>query len=346
MADYHFKNLIFEGGGVLGLAYVGALDVLEEKDILKDVKRIGGASAGAINALLLSLGYSNSDLKEILINLNFNNFLDDSWGIVRDSKRLVDKFGWYKGNFFRNWIRDLIEAKTGNKHSTFKDFKDAGFKELFLIGSNLSTGYSEIFSHEHTPTTRVADAVRISMSIPLFFQAMRDFRQDVFVDGGLLDNYPVKLFDRNKYVDGNKDKNCRETSYYEETNEALDITKKKDKCVYNKETLGFRLDKEEEILMFRDGAVPQSTEIDDFFDYIMALFKTVMNVQNNQHLHTDDWHRTIYINTKGVSWLDFDLDDQSKELLIERGIEGTKKYFKWYDKKNPRPKPKNHPDTN
>lgn len=71
----------------------------------------------------------------------------------------------------------------------------------------------------------------------------------------------------------------------------------------------------------------------------------MMNVQNNQHLHTDDWHRTIYINTKGVSWLDFDLDEQSKEVLIERGVRGTKEYFKWYDKKNPRPKPKNHPDT-
>lgn len=273
MSDYHFRNLVFEGGGVLGLAYIGALEILEEKDILKDIKRIGGASAGAINALLLSLGYTNSELKDILIKLDFNNFLDDSWGIVRDSKRLVEKFGWYKGNYFRNWVRDLIEAKTGNKHSTFKDLKDQGYKELFLMGSNLSTGYSEIFSHEHTPTTRVADAVRISMSIPLFFQAMRDFRQDVFVDGGLLDNYPVKLFDRRKYVDGSKKKNCRETGYYDETNEQLDIRRVAEKCVYNKETLGFRLDKEEEILMFRDGAEPQSAEIDDFLITLWLFLK-------------------------------------------------------------------------
>ena len=47
------------------------------------------------------------------------------------------------------------------------------------MGSNISTGYSEVFSYEHTPNTRVADAVRISMSIPLFFQAVKDFRDDI-----------------------------------------------------------------------------------------------------------------------------------------------------------------------
>lgn len=48
---------------------------------------------------------------------------------------------------------------------------------------------------EHTPTSRIADAVRISMSIPLFFAAFRNIRNDVYVDGGLLNNFPVKLFD-------------------------------------------------------------------------------------------------------------------------------------------------------
>jgi NTE family protein len=50
---YNFKNLVFEGGGVKGIAYVGALDVLESKGILNDIERIGGTSAGAINAILV-----------------------------------------------------------------------------------------------------------------------------------------------------------------------------------------------------------------------------------------------------------------------------------------------------
>ena len=51
MMSYCFKNLVFEGGGAKGIAYLGAMEVLEKKDILKNIERIGGASAGAINAL-------------------------------------------------------------------------------------------------------------------------------------------------------------------------------------------------------------------------------------------------------------------------------------------------------
>ena len=54
-SKYPFRNLIFEGGGVKGIAYSGALAVLEQRGILRRIKRVGGASAGAINASLLAL---------------------------------------------------------------------------------------------------------------------------------------------------------------------------------------------------------------------------------------------------------------------------------------------------
>jgi len=38
---YHFSNLVFEVGGVKGIAYVGALQVLEEKGILANIVRAG-----------------------------------------------------------------------------------------------------------------------------------------------------------------------------------------------------------------------------------------------------------------------------------------------------------------
>jgi NTE family protein len=339
---YQFKNLVFEGGGVKGLAYVGALKELEQRKITQNLKRVGGTSAGAINALLLSLGCSLEETRNILSNLDFNNFLDDSWGVLRDLNRLKDDFGWYKGDFFRAWIGNIIKEKTGNEHSTFNDLKNRKFKDLYLMGTNLSTGFSEVFSFEHTPRKRVVDAVRISMSIPLFFAAVRNMRKDVYVDGGVLNNYPVKLFDREKYVIRSKRKDhCRATGYYNEENKK--ITRTSSKYIYNKETLGFRLDTEQEIAMFRDGAEPVHEEIKDFFDYAWALIKTVLNAQNNQHLHTDDWHRTVYIDTIGVGTTDFDLDDKMKKRLVEEGSKGTKRYFEWYDKLDPEDMPLNHP---
>ena len=341
--NYPFKNLIFEGGGVKGIAYVGAIQELENRQIMKSIKRVGGTSAGAINAVLLALGYTLKETQKIMMELNFNNFMDDSWGFVRDSNRLISEFGWYRGDFFRTWMGNLIGQKTGNEFSTFNDLKNKGFLDLYLIGTNLSTGYSEVFSTEHTPRMRVVDAVRISMSIPLFFASVRDFRNDVYVDGGLFNNYPIKLFDREKYIDATDlAKHARKTKYYQIENKSK--PKSSSSYVYNKESIGFRLDSRQEIAVFRDGAEPPHAKIEDFFDYIGALFKAILNVQENQHLHSDDWCRTIYIDTVGVGTTEFDLDDQKKKKLVTEGKKATQVYFDWYDKFDPANPPKNHPD--
>ena len=336
---YIFKNFVFEGGGVKGIAYLGALEVLADRDIISGIQRIGGTSAGAINAILLGLGFTLKETKDILWSLDFNKLMDDSWGFVRDTERLVEQFGWYKGDYFRDWIGRLIKEKTGNSESTFADIEamkaTKNFKSFYFMGTNLSTSFSEVFSAEHTPRTCVADAVRISMSIPLFFAAKRSARGDVYVDGGVLDNYPIKLFDRTKYLNT---KNFTETEYYKKTNALLkDIDRPISSYVYNKETLGFRLDTKEEISVFRDHAEPPHNKIDNFFDYTWALVHTVIEAQQSSHLHSDDWARTLYIDTLGVSTTDFDLTDSKKKELIKSGKEGALKYFEWYDSSVPKP---------
>lgn len=339
---YHFRNLVFEGGGVKGIAYVGALQELEKRKILDGIDRIGGTSAGAINAILLATGHTLKETLDLLAELNFHKFLDDSWGIVRDTKRLVGEFGWYKGDFFRAWIGQRIEDKAGNRNATFNDFRSLGFKDLYLVGTNISTGFSEVFSPEHTPRMCVADAVRISMSIPLFFAAIRSARKDVYVDGGVLRNYPVKLFDREKYLrPADLKKHGFATEYYKIDNKQKPKTSSA--YVYNKETLGFRLDSKVEIAMFRDAAAPPATDIDDFFDYGWALVKTVLNAQNNAHLHSDDWQRTVYIDSLGVGTTEFDLEEAKKKALVKSGADGVKTYFDWFDKATGAGLPANHP---
>jgi NTE family protein len=340
---YHFKNLVFEGGGVKGIAYVGAMEVLEQKAITKQISRVGGTSAGAINAVLFAAGYSNSETLKILKNLNFNNFLDDSWGLVRDTKRLVEDFGWYKGDFFHDWISKLVNQKLGSPNVTFRDLKEAKRPDLYVYGTNLSTRFGEVFSVEHTPSTRIADAVRISMSIPLFFAAFKNARKDVYVDGGVLNNYPVKLFDREKYLSGPANKsNSLERSYYvDENKKFMAGHPNSSPYTFNKETLGFRLDTKREIGIFRDGAQPQHTRIDDFFEYVKALVGTIIDAQGTAHLHSDDWHRTVYVDTLGVGAIEFDISDTIKNKLRQSGKKGATEYFKWFD--DPKNTPYNRP---
>jgi NTE family protein len=181
---------------------------------------------------------------------------------------------------------------------------------------------------------RVMDAVRISMSLPLFFAAVRNARRDVYVDGGLLENYPIKLFDREKYIDEADLPNAaRGTDYYDKANEAFLKGDREGRSpyVYNRQTLGFRLDSKREIAAFRYGDVPVANPIEDFFDYTKSLLRTALNVQEMAHLHSDDWQRTVYIDTLGVSTTDFDIASQKRDALVASGRACAATYFEWFD---------------
>ena len=68
-----FRNMVFEGGGVKGIAYAGAIAVLEDKEILPDIRRVAGTSAGAITAALLALGASSQSVRKIVGGTHLNN---------------------------------------------------------------------------------------------------------------------------------------------------------------------------------------------------------------------------------------------------------------------------------
>lgn len=337
-----FRNLCFEGGGVKGIAYVGAMQILEQRGLLKEIRRVGGTSAGAINALLFALGYSNQEQKDILASIDFQKFMDNSFLITTDINRLMEEYGWNKGDYFLTWIGDLVEKKLYNRKATFKDLKNAGRPELHVIGTNLSTGYLEVFSVERHEDMALVDALRISMSIPLFFTAVNyGSPENVYVDGGVLLNYPVKLFDREKYIDMvSESEAARSVDYYNRENASFLLDQPdRSPYTYNKQTLGIRLDTQKEIGIFRYGEKGDANKIKNFFDYAAALVSTVLNFQENQHLHSDDWHRTIYINTLDVKTTDFKIKKEKKLALINEGIKGTEAYFKWFE--NPEENPIN-----
>lgn len=329
-----FRNLIFEGGGVKGIAYVGAMQVLEQRGVLDDVQRVGGASAGAINALIYALGFDIAEQNEILRSADFSEFMDSSFGVLRNVNRLAKHFGWYQGNFFEGWIGELVKRKTGSDRTTFGDLLEAGAPHLYVIGTNLSTGYSEVFSHERHKDMPVVSAVRISMSIPLFFAAVRHGeRQDVYVDGGMMLNYPVKLFDRLRYVERDEEEEAaRTTDYYNRENARFALVRPgRSPYVYNRQTLGLRLDTQTQIALYRYDEPVQGKPIRKFPEYARALLGALLNVQENIHLHSDDWQRTVYINTQDVGTTDFHISRERQEMLVNQGIEGTERYFTWFE---------------
>ena len=320
--SYNFKNLIFEGGGVKGIAYGGALEVLNKMEILPNIERVGGTSAGAINAALLALGFSFQEVSDIVAATNFNDFEDKSGFILNNMMRILRNYGWFKGDAFSDWIGDKIKDKTGSENFTFGELeeavkaKDKTFRLLYVAATNLTKQKVEIFSHEETPDMKIKDAVRMSMGIPLFFKSVLR-GGDVMVDGGMAYNYPINLFDHQKYISNSVNSG--------------DFNADANGNVYNFETLGFRLDSKDLILASRDNWSNVPMKIKNIKDHILGLLNFLMDLANKGHLRGADWNRTIFIDTLDVKTTQFDLPKEKIDALIESGKTNTENYFKWRD---------------
>jgi NTE family protein len=319
--NYNFRNLVFEGGGVKGIAYGGALDILDQMNILSNITRVAGTSAGAINAVLVALGYSSQEVSKIIAETNFKDF-EDRKSFLASLYGFSKSFGWFKGDVFQEWLGRLIEDKTGSKNFTFGELYSAvetsqkSLRLLYIIATNLTKQSAQIFSHEKTPDVPIKYAVRMSMSIPLYFRSVKIF-DDIMVDGGVSYNYPINLFDNVKYLSNPKNagsSNADEKGY-----------------LFNHETLGFRLDSKESIKYYRDDWKSVSIEIKGIKDYALGLVNFMMEMANKSHLQPDDWNRTIFIDSLDVKTTDFSLSPDKINKLIASGQNCTKEYFKWRD---------------
>jgi len=330
-----FRNLVFEGGGVKGIAYAGAVAVLEDKKILRDIQRVAGTSAGAITAALLALGATNRRIQEIVGGTDFREFMDDSWGVLRDINRLVKKYGWYKGDKFEEWMKrhvsDLTEGRADMTFGQLAELAGGGesgayrYRELWMVTSDLSMQLPRVFSAETTPGVSIWQAVRMSMSIPLFFASV-NYEGHVMVDGGVTWNYPVDLFDDLKYMREGDESAFSDVDY---------PTTRSNSQIYNKQTLGLRVATSDEIKAQNDRVAASegrtAVEIKNLKDYTGAMLEFILESANNSHLHENDWHRTVFIEADGVKFTDFNLPDSKVRQLVDSGRACTEKYFRWFD---------------
>ncbi len=284
------KNLAFKGGGVLGIAYAGAIQVLENQGVLKNIERVAGTSAGAITAALVSLNYSAEEITKIVNGTNFSDFEDH-----KDYLRVATKYGIYRGDALLAWIETQIVNKGFAASATFADFKNKGCRDLTVFASDINTKGLKVFSFATSPNVVVAEAVRASMSIPLFFEAY-NFRNNnpdnhLYVDGGMIYNFPITFFD----VNGTP----------------------------NSETMGLYLED------LGKAKPPVEVGYDHLIDYVKAVFETLMDAQViNFEQDAEENKRTAVIDNLGISAINFNLTKQQQTDLYNSGVKFTTQYLK------------------
>ena len=166
------KNIVFEGAGIRGIAYCGAIHELENRGMLPLIEKVGGTSAGAITALCVSLGYSSDEIAGLLYSTNFSKFNDGKFFFAGGINRMNKYFGWYRGEKFVKWLEKIIVKKTGNADISFEELYKKGFKDLYITATILNAQKLVVLSRKTYPRMKIKDAVRISISIPLYFEAV------------------------------------------------------------------------------------------------------------------------------------------------------------------------------
>jgi NTE family protein len=308
--DTFYADGVFEGGGVLGAAFLGAARCCNEVGI--QWKGLAGTSAGAITAALLASDLAIDELEELLGNLDFMSLLSEKssrflWrgDPSRDLEKpagmlvnlcLVRQLGEYSTGPFREWLNSAL-VRGG-----LERFGDMGRadpdRQLKVVVSDLTNGEMRVLPDDldKYPTAGpaaqfpVAEAVRLSMSIPFFFEP-GGLADAVIVDGGILSNFPLWIYDE---PDPQKPPAWP--------------------------TFGFRL---------ADRRMEGAAIITSPLKMLGAMLRTMMYASDRHYLSEHNKNRVINIDVtdSGVTTTKFNLADEEKAHLYRIGYEATRRFF-------------------
>lgn len=295
------ENVCFKGGGVKGNAFLGVDKAFTELGMWPQIKRFIGSSAGAIFAGAAACRIPYADMKDVIDNTNFTKFEDTSWGLIGEGIRLVEDWGLYQGEYFFQWYRNILDQYVGNPDITFQEVYDQFGSELVITTTDLTKRKLVYMSRKTDPELSIAEAVRRSMSIPVYFVPVKYTDSDnlvhVLVDGGCTNNFPLDFFDQ----------------LYSTPEEAF--TK----------TVGFNLESSDcdDPKKYQD----QTFEINSLTDLMTSLINTSVDVIERTRLRDVDKYRVIEINTGTCQATDFDITREEIQKLADAGYHATLNFF-------------------
>ena len=323
-SDQPKVDLVLEGGGVKGIGLVGAVLTMSERGYV--FPRVAGTSAGAIVASLIAAhqvaGRSLSNLETIMTSVDYGKFQDEQplerlGGTPGEIAELLLHMGIAKGDYLVEWLGNVL-ADLGVH--TFADLAisdtddpgtglpaDQRFR-LVVHTSDISRGalvrlpWDYPHYGQDPATMRVVDAVRASMSIPFFFRPVTFSTPSgkvTWVDGGMLSNFPITVFDR---TDG-------EPARWP--------------------TWGIKLSA-------RPAAVQVDRPAGNDFQLAMSCLQTLMAGWDRYHLDDENvTQRTIFVDTGSMSATDFGITKQEQSQLFKSGRSAATSFLT--DQKPPTP---------
>lgn len=278
-------TLVISGGGVKGIVFIGALKYLEElsnirSDIKVDIKRIYAVSVGSIIGFLYAIGYTSEEMENEIFRLDTNSLKS-----IR-LKTFIKNYGLDSGKKIMKWLESLVEKKGYDKNITFKQLLKLRGVDLNIGSTNLNKYKAVYFNNEISPNLRIVRAIRMSIGIPLIFSSVK-YKGEVYVDGGVINSYPIKNVDKLENVLGLKILLNNELN--ESVNEKID-------------TIG------------------------DYLYHVFYCYMLQKETSTTLSMEYSDYTVFINPGEM-IHSVKFDLSDTDKRKLIECGYRETKMYF-------------------
>jgi NTE family protein len=320
-------DLVLEGGGVKGIGLAGAVLTLDQAGYR--FQRVAGTSAGAIAAAIIAalnkVGKPLNKLQGYLQEVKFEQFmakghLRAALGGLGDAEHLLLHMGLYDGDYLIDWLGGVL-TDIGITHFGDLRLDDPGADQtwtarqrysLVVHTSDVTRGKLVRLPWDYVnygldaDRQRIVDAVRASMSIPFFFTpvyvraaAVTADVADVaaaagrvtWVDGGLLDNFPVDVFRRS---DGAKAR---------------------------WPTIGIKLSAKETSIGGGHGTDSVASEA-------IACLETVLDNAGRYYVPPDKAARTIFVDNAGIKATDFGITPKQQQTLFENGQNAARDWLK------------------
>lgn len=299
-------DLVCEGGGVRGIGLVGAVHVLAAAEY--EFPRVAGSSAGSVVASLIAglqaAGEPLSRLDALAQEIDYSKFADPTLltriPVVGPALSLAANNGLYRGDYLENLLTELLG---GLGVRTFGDLRTGEEPErnawsLVVTASDLSRRRLvripwDLPNYGLDPDDfPVARAVRASSAVPFAFQPV-EVGGATWVDGGLLSNFPVQLFD-------SSDDQPRWP------------------------TFGIRLSAPA-------GRAP-THEIYGPLSLAFAALETLISDQDAAYIDDRcTVQRTIFVPTENVGPLDFGISAEERDALYQRGVQAAEEFLRTWD---------------
>ena len=185
------KHIVFSGGGPSGLIVLGSIQQLEIQGFwnIDDIESIYATSAGALLGIIICLKYDWETVNTYFVKRPWH----DAYQITAEN--LINSYhnmGIFNNKVFEIFFKPLFDAKNIPLTITLREFYEYSHIDLNMYSLELNEYKIQLVSHKTFPDLPLLTAIHMSCAIPMIISPVC-FEGKCFVDGGILNNYPIDL---------------------------------------------------------------------------------------------------------------------------------------------------------